>query len=774
MSQSIFKNPIISSAPVLTGTGNGTLTINKLTHFTIEQTYTVTCTAVAPATVFSVVGDVDGPVGTAIIGTEFIDADKKVFLTIQQGGILFIVGDFFTFSVDNGTDLNQENIDSYDEQPQKNFGDGVTDSLAGDHNLRFQPSAILAKLTLEDLEFESKLAGFLGNEISIQYKAGSVLTAASKIIQDLTFTADTAGAAGNNISLEYIDFIAAVKSQRDIQGIRYIADVGGTAGDLINITYTAGATAGAEVVSVSTNDIGVQIEDGVSTVQNIRDAILAFGAAAALVDTIALVGDSTPQDIQAQTFLQNGAAAIGDAGNEVVSVNGTVILVRMESGVSDADQLKAAIDAFGAAAALVDTVVSGTGSTAQVVQGPTNLENGADNVGDPGNEIVVVDDKNICVTFKTGSSTATQVKAAIDGFPAALALLTTTITGTAGNFQTSPVAETFLNGGIDANSFAFNKEELTIPASFHEGNADVLLRKAYLQGRLDVNKESNFKGEMSLEDAVAANLPGPRVQSVQKTLNENISNHKLFIKTQNNSTISWDLGDSDELVFTENLEIQIPDEGIQNRIAVAESPITILDGEHLYIALDRQNIVNQAPIVATTVAKGENFVRIASRLGDDLIWFDNTLQLSGLSIRLGQGNVDPEWDAVIGGDFKTHDTINEVMADPNIANIKNILYASTDLIDVKQVIDQDDISLKFKAGADFVKGAATVGLEIQSNRVRIFNGRFKDFIAGGDVTIRLTAASKNVMLRDNYFTNNTQELDDLGTGNDYIGNLTEV
>lgn len=67
----------------------------------------------------------------------------------------------------------------------------------------------------------------------------------------------------------------------------------------------------------------------------------------------------------------------GTAGSEGVSVIGTAITVQIQSGVSTATQVKAAVDGFPAAAALVDTSISGVGGTAQTAPtGPTNLAGG--------------------------------------------------------------------------------------------------------------------------------------------------------------------------------------------------------------------------------------------------------------------------------------------------------------------------------------------------------------------------------------------------------------
>lgn len=66
----------------------------------------------------------------------------------------------------------------------------------------------------------------------------------------------------------------------------------------------------------------------------------------------------------------------GTAGSEVVTVQGSKIIVSMEDGVSTATQIKAAVDAHAEAAALVGVTISGTGSDAQTEQSETLLTGG--------------------------------------------------------------------------------------------------------------------------------------------------------------------------------------------------------------------------------------------------------------------------------------------------------------------------------------------------------------------------------------------------------------
>jgi len=258
--------------------------------------------------------------------------------------------------------------------------------------------------------------------------------------QDLTYDADAGqGKSGNNITIEYIDFIAAVAALATLDitaDIILTSAVAGAArntddltlqiipaaanptdtilavwtGDANNIVLTItpndGTNNGATPVDLTTAELVEYINTGdvaaksgqvsetdVSGLRN--DQTAAGGDATVLVD-------SGEGDGVVATF-SAGANAIGDAGNEVVTVNDNAITVRMEDGVSDADEIKAAIDAFGAAAALVDVTVSGTGTTAQNVITPTNLAGGEDRVvfnspdDSPGSETFTIDKDNILI-----------------------------------------------------------------------------------------------------------------------------------------------------------------------------------------------------------------------------------------------------------------------------------------------------------------------------------------------------------------------------------------
>ena len=82
-----------------------------------------------------------------------------------------------------------------------------------------------------------------------------------------------------------ISIVQAVQATKVTQGLTLTSVAFGTSGNSITVAFTGGATAGAEVVSVSGNAISVQIQTGVSTVTQVRTAMQAAAACTALVTT---------------------------------------------------------------------------------------------------------------------------------------------------------------------------------------------------------------------------------------------------------------------------------------------------------------------------------------------------------------------------------------------------------------------------------------------------------------------------------------------------------
>ncbi len=103
--------------------------------------------------------------------------------------------------------------------------------------------------------------------------------------------------------------MAPVQASVTGQGITYTAVALGSLGNGITVTLTAGGTAGAEVVTVDGTDISVQIESGVSTRTQVKTAIDASVAAAALV-TVSVASGGTAATAAAAVTLIGGISSV--------------------------------------------------------------------------------------------------------------------------------------------------------------------------------------------------------------------------------------------------------------------------------------------------------------------------------------------------------------------------------------------------------------------------------------------------------------------------------
>jgi hypothetical protein len=94
-------------------------------------------------------------------------------------------------------------------------------------------------------------------------------------------------------------------------GVTYTSVALTQGANLISVAYTAGGTAGAEVVTVVDNAISVQIESGVSTITQVRTAVNASTPAASLVTA---TGTSGTAVTTAGASLLTGGITGGGAG----------------------------------------------------------------------------------------------------------------------------------------------------------------------------------------------------------------------------------------------------------------------------------------------------------------------------------------------------------------------------------------------------------------------------------------------------------------------------
>ncbi len=328
----------------------------------------------------------------------------------------------------------------------------VIDEVAGSDNFQFTRAhgpGYQSSLVKQALTFRADLEGDEGDAITVTYVGHTPAAKAAKVIQDITYEAALAGVAGNLISLEYLAHTPAVAASKVIQDITYTAATAGVAGNSISVEYTDTAEAGAEAATVDGNAISVAIKSGVSTATQVKAAIDGSVPALALVSAAITGTAGTAQVTAAPALLLLGANGIGLAGAEIVTVVDNAISVKLQSGVSTATQVKAAIDASEDALELITATITGTAGTAQVSAAAAFLLLGAAAIGLAGFEVVTVVSNAIEVRLQSGVSTANQVLAKLLLSAPAMALVDVTLTGT-GSAAQNTSGGTTLAGGEDA------------------------------------------------------------------------------------------------------------------------------------------------------------------------------------------------------------------------------------------------------------------------------------------------------------------------------------
>lgn len=178
-----------------------------------------------------------------------------------------------------------------------------------------------------------------------------------------------------------------------------VSDAADADANNIRFKLTAGATAGAEVVTVVSSDVSVQIAEGVSTWNQIKTAINNSVAAAALIDV----------------------SSDGSAMDQVAHVASAPSFVSLTGG-NDATASSVVIQDL-----TIESITLDSSKNGKKVTYTTGATAGA--------EVVSVVDGNVEVQIENSVSTATEVKAALDAETDFTDLYTCTISGTAGNAQ---------------------------------------------------------------------------------------------------------------------------------------------------------------------------------------------------------------------------------------------------------------------------------------------------------------------------------------------------
>lgn len=427
--------------------------------------------------------------------------------------------------------------------------DGVR-SLSSGSSAEVLRAGVPKGLNLE-AETNSDTEGFFDNN-TILSTTGN-LTSASAIVTTLD---DSTGI----IVGQYVTGID-VDATLVIQDLTYTSTLFGVLGNAITIAYTTGGTAGAEVVTVVSQAIGVKIQSGTSTAAQIRTAVMASVAATALVSVAVSGTGSNPQTAPVvATHLASGLDNTIPLGTKVSSITDEVDFL-IETGDTTA----------GSTSILTLTAI--TGVVAGSLVSGTGIPLGAKVVSTshPGTYTVVLD----VPCFKTA-------------------------TGTIITF-TAPLSIT-----MDQNAL---KTVTGTPISFYSGS-QVGYRMLFGRVETDINTGTTTRIGAASSLAIATNItPYSTNVVVTGTLPKNSINEITFVqlfRSEQTDTIDISPLDQYNLVYEREL---VNADFTARVITITDDVPDSLKGIPLYSGSDREGILqsNNPPPMCWDMCKFRDF-----------------------------------------------------------------------------------------------------------------------------------------------------------------------
>lgn len=256
--------------------------------------------------------------------------------------------------------------------------------------------------------------------------------------------------------------------------------------------------------------------------------------------------------------------------------------------------------------------------------------------------------------------------------------------------------------------------------------------------------DTSTVGKLDLNNSVIADS-GPTVTNVQRHINDFIQNAKLFVYTLNEGTMSWS---GTALTFSEDIKIRFEDNGVINTILATNSPVTLADGESVYVTLTRDTTGNLTPVIASSLPTGKDIFRFVTRIGNDLFFYDGSVLLSGYTAIIGLvGSVNNG----TAGRLAIYPSAGYVVDDVYTQNSQSI-----DVLIEAQATRSAGIEYTIPNPGDAVTAASFVLTE----GAQTINGNKtfgNDVVISGDLTVAgttTTVSTTNTLIKDKLITLN--------------------
>lgn len=131
---------------------------------------------------------------------------------------------------------------------------------------------------------------------------------------------------------------------------------------------------------------------------------------------------------------------------------------------------------------------------------------------------------------------------------------------------------------------------------------------------------------------------GATVPNIQQNINDLIQNFHFVFYSLTHQKVAYAAG---VITFPENLVVASPDFMLINTINIPVANVNIADGESMYCTLSRYSALTIGYTVSANLPKGKDIFRIATRVGNGVVFYPNILIMDGTSARLGEGTQFP-------------------------------------------------------------------------------------------------------------------------------------
>jgi hypothetical protein len=121
----------------------------------------------------------------------------------------------------------------------------------------------------------------------------------------------------------------------------------------------------------------------------------------------------------------------------------------------------------------------------------------------------------------------------------------------------------------------------------------------------------------------------------------------------------------------------------------------------------------------------------------------------------------------------THDTLQDAVDDVGVGNNQRVLVKEAFTVNTTINLSKPGWRITFAPGADYTKGSAGTGIQLNADRLELHGARFLNFSTAGNKAVEALAGADNCRVFACNFVSCDTEVDDTLAVVTTLGNITE-